>query len=303
MKRVVALSMAIGMSIAGLAAPARSASASVDWILLTFNTPISDDPPKLISLNAKGRFTGPAPLLVGHAESSGEGRSRTAQQWMYRVGNGDRSVEVNTPGGRITRRVTDGGRSFEVSEGWYRSRDARAMLVYFAGGTVTRFTLSGPGMKGARVRTGNGSRVLTVSGEGVNATAGPAGAGTTTHVARPTKGIVGMFDTGCVDCTGGYSGPGGRKGTWAAAFVVAPTPFALCVCHIPVGDYQFSGPAGRWSWEWRGATLSMLYWYGLMDPEGASSSTPQFGAYAPIGEDWTLFTNFATILGDLDPTA
>ncbi|MFN2613420.1 MAG: hypothetical protein ABR552_01200 [Actinomycetota bacterium] len=125
------------------------------------------------------------------------------------------------------------------------------------------------------VETGTGSRAVLIAqpdDDGVGASVGSAAFGSSTPRQTADVGIVGAIDTyrTCLGmCRMGWASP---DGDMRALSVVSTPAYSSRV------DGTFAGPAGEWSWWWTGATPGY-------DAHGA----PVLAAYAPIGDEWTLF--------------
>src|SRR5438552_26890 len=117
---------------------------------------------------------------------------------------------------------------------------------------------------------GSGSATLDVAaaGDGGSAVAvNGIATGTNAHQAIPSVGIVGTIMTNCDACTGTWTTPDGRSGAWEVPS--STYPFG--------SEFQFVGPAGSWNWTWTG------------EQQILGESSADYGAYVPVGDDWSLF--------------
>ncbi|MGH2828910.1 MAG: hypothetical protein ACRDJM_00350 [Actinomycetota bacterium] len=135
------------------------------------------------------------------------------------------------------------------------------------------------------VITGTGATALAQAdpqSEGRAVSVGSTALGSSLQRHDVSTGIVGGFDwSTCLQCAGRWSGPGDTSGTWTASS--RPTFFGPTESTAE-GALSFAGPAGTWEWAWDGMssfTGECLLW---------RLRTATFGAWAPIGDDYSFFT-------------
>jgi hypothetical protein len=165
--------------------------------------------------------------------------------------------------------------------------ETAALLIFTAGGRIPDIVnlnvdVEQGSLTAATSRMGSGSSVLNAADpadEGLAAGAGPAAAGRSTHREQTHAGIAGGFPgVGfCGACDIEWKGPGGRADRWTAV----SSDHLVHEPIVSVGSSLFSGPGGGWEWTISGA--------GAASFAAELTRSPAYGAYAPIGADWTLF--------------
>jgi hypothetical protein len=252
-----------------------------DWVLLP-------QPDEEIIVRGEGRLTGPLVVGLGYASRP--------YDWVmaWRVGGDGLSVKASPMG--LDVRIAKGSDRFTLEQHLYGGEGTDALLLFAANASFDRLRINTPGDPdpyAGQIVTGRGTRAIGVVDPQQAAPAvalGPAGAGVPTMSKDMPTGIVGAYDFMCVACHGAWTAPAKRRGAFSSAQLYANN---LLLFAAAAGTSAFSGPAGTWNWEWKGATVNdpyRVFWNGT----SAVAASPIAGAWAPIGKYWSLF-------GDLVP--
>ncbi|HEX9695786.1 MAG TPA: hypothetical protein VGB64_05675 [Actinomycetota bacterium] len=151
--------------------------------------------------------------------------------------------------------------------------DIMEFIAFFPNGTVTfdpPAVTFDQGSVTTTVATSTGSRALVVADDGDAGDAIAAGGiafGRTEHSLASAEGLAGTIMAICNECSG----------TWRSPSTTFDWPWSE-----PADDFlppfrMFAGPAGDWRWTWEGTQTSLL------------DSEAVYGAYVPVGDDWSMF--------------
>jgi hypothetical protein len=149
-----------------------------------------------------------------------------------------------------------------------------AVLLFSPGADLRHNSVTAAVTKGSvsvRTTAGSGSLVMAVADradEGIAFSVGSLGAGRSEWDAKFSSGVVGGTSAMCSACVGSWTAPDARTGSWQQ------------LGDSIGGDDVFAGPAGKWAFEWSGATAP---------GPGLPTSDPQVVAVVPVGASWTLF--------------
>lgn len=280
------------------AVPTLSRAAPIDWVLAagtfraqaqpqtgsgggSFN--IGGDGGSSVEIRGVARSNGAGPLLFGSGFIAGPAPLVD----VFDLGNGGLHFRTTDDAGAIDIEITpaaDDTLGFSVSGGIIGAPPGSrfALIVFVANGVIDRYEVKGG--DSPDVSTGAGTSAIYAAAPGMSGVAvdaSVASAGTSSLQRSVAGGLVGgvVFDQ-CVRCTIEWASPDGRHGSGelnnyslhGAPGLPVPIP-----TNFGSGDLSFVGPAGAWSWSWTGVGARL-------DP-----STAVVGAYAPVGDRWTLF--------------
>ncbi|MBI4728241.1 MAG: hypothetical protein HY775_01875 [Acidobacteria bacterium] len=272
----------LATALAALASPARAAS--TDWVLVKITAGPQGAKLAVVALSGTGTGSGAAgPVAFGNGFAGagfsfvdvgnvgGDGLSLTTTQ-----GAGSQSIRVTPPdGGSIRFRWILIGQDLAPGESY--------SLLNFLGNATLDFSVDYAASGGSIevvTSSGQGTTVMKIADPangGVGVGAGTAAAGTVAVSHTTGQGLVGAVDLwSCRACAWTWNSPDGRSGTALGAAADALVYGAA----FGYGDAQFAGPAGQWSWGFTGAALQ----------NALANGSPIIGAWAPIGDDWTLFS-------------
>lgn len=148
-----------------------------------------------------------------------------------------------------------------------------AVLAFVPGARLDRIEAVSISLDGVPyaplVTTGAGSRLVRVGdGSGAALVSNGLTAGSVTVEHGPDAAIVGGLSFECASqCETTWRSPDGRSGAWSQERELTGGGAAAG------GQPLFAGPAGPWSWEFTGVQDGQV-----------------IGAYAPLGDRWTLFS-------------
>lgn len=221
----------------------------------------------------------PGALGIGFGSSDPEGL-RLAR--VFSTGGGPTEIRTSKDAGdlRLTIVPRSSFRGIDTTLGVRRMQmlphETVAVLLFVTGMTMTHVEVAPVTLADVAVDLavsgGSGSAALPsseVTGSGHVVTAGSTAAGTAAHGFTAPRGIVGAFSqTWCAACAGTWTAPGAEAVAWVA----------VARAHV---NTELTGPAGTWTYSWSGA--------GTLTHALTLEHAPSLGAYAPIGDDWTLF--------------
>lgn len=268
----------VAVATVAIAAPPARADAS-DWMLLEVGPATAR---VSVGIHVDGSFErmGSGPLVFGFATAAPGSHSFLVDALG---GDGLHATTTSGIGGQDVA-LSQGGASswtfssddaFDLAPG-----DTAALLVFVANGTFTNLDVSPAADSdpfAVRRTDGTGSAAIRLAGpedDGTAVAVANVAAGSDSYAATVPAGIAGMFDhyncptviglgTPKSGCNGRWASPDGRSRSWVGQS----------------GCHTFAGPAGSWSWSFEGAKRR----------ERAGS--PIMIAYAPIGENWVLFSS------------
>lgn len=198
------------------------------------------------------------------------------------LGTGPAHVTLNTPVGTQELQLsagTDGEIEAGLSFGIHGDRGGSYVVSLMVSGMdiiehqIGELEVAKGTLLDTRIHRGSGStavRSMTADGTATGAAAGPLAAGTSSHEAITSAGIIGALAfPSCGTCQATWSSPDGREGS----IQVVDTPLAS----QGSGWFDFAGPAGPWSWTWTGVRVPSAF--EIAQPQDAA-----YVLYAPIGE-------------------
>lgn len=274
LRRVLAVAVALILSTAGVTgtASADAEPPTPNWMLMK----ITAGPEGATGVSWSSFFMG---TTKGEPFTIGEGQGGSHSRGPIWVDGYLGPTEITTTeqlgGLRITLLPGNEGGTLWGARGYGEDRlepgETVATLLFAVGLEPLQLSMREPrvetGHVEVEVQEGHGSQQIiaadpTSQGHAVSA-AGLAAGMSTTEV-HSTSGLAGgmVNDLTCIYCEGRWTSPDGRSETWAT----------------PTGrtGHTYAGPSGAWSWTWTGLG------YGHREPV-------VLGAWAPIGDDWTLF--------------
>ncbi len=276
------------------AAAASVATGPANWALAKVTTA---SPAEITApYSVWGRRTGPGPLVMGVGLASHGGEYPFSWVSVTRLAGGSPAVSVAAgPVGQQLRLdlVWDERGTFSAQPVHFQQKaSVVAVLFFVVNGVIdgVEWDPQTPGVPfSSSLRYGTGAQALMVGkpSGGAALAAASAGAGVATYRRTVPTGIVGGMEwLSCQACGGTWTRPDDSARAWVH---VRNHAWAACWCSSSLGlRTEFAGPAGSWKWTWSG--VSAPEHTGILD-EGAGYylSEPVAAAYAPIGNDWSLF--------------
>jgi hypothetical protein len=279
------------LCIAAVAAlPALSKAAGDDWILIKATAGEGGTSQGIsIGIHGTGLTTGADELILGYGIGTPDFSFLNLANMGKDGIHADTSADLGAQHVEVT--PPDAAGEFELGVGigtgaTLAEGESIGIVIWVTGATITGLDLAsvtaGSGTFSTTTSSGSGSRALAVadpSRNGPAVSAGSLGAGVASVDETTASGLVGAVEWLCEVCMGSWTAPDGRTGSWTANGnnLVAAGSWGAG------GPVSFSGPDGAWNWSWTGVTTAN----GITL---AQPGAPVIAAYAPIGDDWTLFT-------------
>lgn len=272
---------------------ARSADSSFDWISVRIVVGAAGAQDIKVEKNLNGGRDLAAPEVTG----GGLGSSIRGGTVFVDAGpGGPPTISTTTGYGSMhialpdpSDHATSGIVSTTSFIGSYPAGEVLASLTFKTGALWTIADVSVTAKSGDVTwdfRTGAGSTPFMQAdpaASGAAVSVGSTSYGSSVQTKTTDRGIAGgiELDTGS-ECGGSWSAPNGVTGDWSARTRQEPFDWTRSEGD---GSFSFAGPHGEWSWSWEGNG----YVPGECNLWRLRTAT--FGAYAPIGDEWTLFVS------------